>query len=76
VETGCNGVVFLRLNPSHPRYNEIEAVQIVNSIFDKKTPQSLYIAKILPILATCNAGSLPQFKKICDSVLPSRLKAG
>ena len=57
VETGCKGVVFLKVNPGHPKFPETDPVSLTASLFTSPSRLSPHLCRIVPITATCNVNS-------------------
>lgn len=67
VETGCRGVIFVRLNTT---LRDINPCEIVVRLFASKERQSRHIARLIPVLGTCNANNSKQIEKLVSEVVP------
>lgn len=76
VDTGCRGVTFVRLNAG---VRAVDPREVVTKLFTSGVRQSRHIARLLPVLGTCNANNPRQVEKLmkeeaapllaaCDSV--------
>jgi len=72
VETGCRGVIFVRLNTS---MRPIDPREVVLKLFASKARQSRHIAKIIPVLGTCNANNSKQIEKLLSEGVPPLLSS-
>lgn len=70
VETGCRGVLFVRLNTN---MRKIDPREVVSKLFASKARQSRHIAKIIPVLGTCNANNSKQIEKLLSEGVPPLL---
>lgn len=70
VETGCRGVIFVRLYTS---VRDIDPREVVLKLFASKARQSRHIAKLIPVLGTCNANNPKQIEKLLSEGAPPLL---
>lgn len=70
VETGCRGVIFVRL---YTTVREIDPREVVLKLFASKARQSRHIAKLIPVLGTCNANNPKQIEKLLSEGVPPYL---
>lgn len=70
VETGCKGAVFMKLNPGHPNYKEVEPMKVVADLFAAKERQLKHVAKVWPVLGSCNALDEAKVRTYFAQLLP------
>ena len=68
VDTGCRGVTFVRLNTE---VRDIDPREVVRRLFTSGVRQSRHIARLVPVLGTCNANNPRQVEKLMtDTAAP------
>mmetsp|Transcript_4836 Transcript_4836/g.9038 ORF Transcript_4836/g.9038 Transcript_4836/m.9038 type:complete len:171 (+) Transcript_4836:103-615(+) len=76
VDTGCKGVVFIRLMRSHPTYESLDVVALANGLYREGLRQSRFVSKFIPICGTCHVDNKQQFVKLLEVYLPKYMPPG